>query len=87
VTGVVSIPTPLPRTIVRLVKRGLRGSLGDTVWKLFVIMLLLAAGYVLASLGVLGAAISGVILATLLTKPVRKTVLDIWNRNFWVFRT
>lgn len=86
-TDVVSIPTPVPRTLIRLIKRGFTGALGDTLWKLTVVGVLLLAAYVLASLGVVGGAISGVILGTLVAEPVRKAVADVWNRNFWVFRT
>jgi len=83
----VSIPTPVPRTIIRLFRRATSGTLGDILWKTLVVTVLLAAAYALASLGVVGAAISGMVLSTLAAEPVRKTVSDVWNRNFWVFRT
>lgn len=83
----VSIPTPIPKTLVRVTKRAFRGAAFDIIWKLFVATILILAAYSLAMLGVVGAAISGVILASLFTEPVRRSIVDVWNRNFWVFRT
>ncbi|PCR88692.1 hypothetical protein CP557_21935 [Natrinema ejinorense] len=83
----VSIPTPIPKTLVRVVRRGFSGSVLDILWKLGVVTVLVMAAYALALLGVVGAAISGVILASLVTEPVRNAIRDVWNRNFWVFRT
>ncbi|QCW05232.1 hypothetical protein [Natrinema pallidum] len=83
----VRIPTLIPKTLVRLTRQALSGTVLDTLWRLFVVALLAVAAYALASLGMFGAAISGVILGTLVTEPAQNAVRDVWNRNFWVFRT
>ncbi len=81
------IPTPIPESLVRLTKRAFTGRWADTLWKLGVLVFLFAIGLALLSAGVVGAIVGGIVLGTLLNDTVRSGVSDLWNRNFWVFRT
>lgn len=73
----------IPRAIGRGIRRVLSGTLGDILWKLFVLTLVLALGYILvAAGGVFGAVIGAALIGTLINDDVRRTVSDLWNRNW-----
>lgn len=81
----VSIPTPVPKTLVRTTRRLFSGAALDTLWKLFVVAVLVLLASMLAMMGVIGGAVAGVIIGSLISETVRKAIKDVWNRNFWVF--
>lgn len=83
----VSIPTPIPKSLVRAKKGILSGPVIDTVWKLFIATLFLIVGIALAAAGPLGIVVAGLLLGSLLNETVNQAIADIWNRNFWVFKT
>lgn len=83
----VKIPTPVPESVVNSVRGVFSGGIINILWKLFVVVLLVVAAYLLALLGFFGAAIAGMLLASLISDDVRAFVSDLWNRNFWVWRT
>lgn len=80
------IPTPIPKSLVRLTKRAFTGRTLDTIWKAGVLVLLFVVGLGFLAAGPVGYLVGGIILATLLDDAVRNAVRDLWNRNFWVFR-
>jgi hypothetical protein len=81
------IPTPIPKSLVRLTRRAFSGRVLETLWKLGVLVVLVVVGLGLYAAGTIGVLVGGVILASLITEPVQNAVSDLWNRNFWVFRT
>lgn len=83
----VRIPTPIPKSLARLFKQAFRGALSETIWKLAVLVVLFVVGIALYAAGTVGYLVGGVILASLITEPVQNAISDLWNRNFWVFKT
>ncbi len=81
------IPTPVPKSLVKRTRRAFDGPLGDTLWKAGVSALFLTIAYILALAGPVGLLVGGIVLGSLLDDTVRSAVSDVWNRNFWVFRT
>ncbi len=81
------IPTPIPKSLVQRTKRAFSGRALDTLWKLGVLVFLFIVGIALLSAGIVGYLVGGIVLATLFDEAVRNAVSDLWNRNFWVFRT
>jgi len=59
-----------------------RGSLLDIAWKLFVVLLFAGLSALLLAAGPYGAAVGGILLGTLLSEEVRKSVADIWYRRW-----
>jgi len=79
----VSVPLPgVPQSWKAKGKQFLSGSLLDLAWKLFVLLLFAILSALLLSAGPYGAAIGGILLGTLLSEEVRKTVGDIWYRRW-----
>lgn len=72
----------LPESVKRTLGRVTSGSIGDILWKLFVIVLLTIAAIALLSTGPFGAAVGGLLLGTLLSDDVRAFVGDLWNRRW-----
>lgn len=82
----VRIPTPIPKSLVSIIRRAFRGPWTDTLWKAFVSVLFLTVGVALVFIGPIGYLVGGIVLGSLLTDTVRSTVSDVWNRNFWAFK-
>jgi len=77
------VPIPLvPETWQEKAGEFARGSLLDIVWKLFVVLLFAALSALLLAAGPYGAAVGGILLGTLLSDEVRKSVADIWYRRW-----
>lgn len=82
------IPTPLPKSAVESISRAVRDeTVVDLVWRAFVVVLFILLIWAIASANVLGFLIGGILLGALLREDVRAFVADVWNRNFWVWRT
>jgi|APHM01.1.fsa_nt_gi hypothetical protein len=80
------IPTPVPQSLVDWLGRVLSGSLADLLWKGLVAIVLILAVYALANLGVFGAIVGSIIAFSLVEPRVRSILVDLWTRNFWVWR-
>jgi len=72
----------IPRTVKQKFGAITRGSIGDTLWKLFVVAVLLTIGLGLVALGPIGAVVGGILIATLVSDDVRAFVDDVWNRRW-----
>lgn len=80
----VSIPTPIPDSVVESFRAVWRGSIGDTIWKVSIVVGLSLLGYVLiVTLGVLGGFVGGILLSSLIEDDIREAVKDVWNRDFY----
>jgi ABC-type nitrate/sulfonate/bicarbonate transport system permease component len=83
------VPTPIPESVVEDTKRFFSGGVADVLWKVFVV----AVGTVLLGLilalnpGFFVAALVGMVLSVVFSDNIRAFVSDVWNRNFWVWRT
>ncbi|MFW5956758.1 MAG: hypothetical protein ACOCQY_05080 [Halorhabdus sp.] len=77
-----SIPLPIPETWQENAGQVARGSLLDIAWKLFVIVAVMLLAVALVSLGPIGAGIGSILLWTLLSEEVRKTLSDVWHRRW-----
>jgi len=80
------VPTPIPKSLISLIGRSFRGSTGDTLWKLLMLVVFITIAYLLAALGTMGALIAAIIVGSLVAEPVQNAISDIWNRDFWVFK-
>jgi hypothetical protein len=77
-----SIPTPVPQSTWERLKQIGRGSLFDTLWKAFVILVTILLVGTIASLGVVGGVVAFAIIGSLLSENVRNAYRDILDRNF-----
>jgi len=71
-----------PQSVKQTLARFASGSIGDILWKLFVLAFLAAAAIGLVSLGPAGAAVGGLLIGILLSDDVRSFVSDLWNRRW-----
>lgn len=84
----VSVPTPAPESTVDRLKRTLGGRPADIVWAIFVTGLLVGLGVLLVAVGgVAGAAVGAIALASIFSEAVREAIVDVYARDFWVWRT
>ncbi|MUV87022.1 hypothetical protein GJ631_10695 [Natronomonas sp. CBA1123] len=83
------IPTPIPESVVKDTKRFFAGGWGDILWKAFVVVVggLLLAFILALNPGFFVAALVGMVLSVVFSDNIRAFVSDVWNRNFWVWRT
>jgi uncharacterized membrane protein YfcA len=73
----------VPRSVWRSLRSVFSGTVGDVVWKVFILSLLGAIAYLLvAAGGVLGAFVGATLLATLWEDDVRAAVANVLNRNW-----
>lgn len=72
----------IPRSVAQGFRRILSGTLGDVLWKLFILGLLVLVGIALLSMGAVGGVIGGILLGTLLADDVREFINDLWNRRW-----
>jgi len=73
---------PFPRSTWSTIKSALSGSLLGLVWGALVTVVLIIIFYILISLGPLGTAIAGLLIASLLSSTVRKAVRDVYARRW-----
>jgi hypothetical protein len=81
------IPTLIPESIVRWMRAVASGPLFDTLWK----MLILAAAvlvilYMFAVGGPIVGGIAGILLFVIASDRIRQLFIDIYERNFWMWR-
>lgn len=78
----------IPRSLVRTLRRYWTQSLIDRLWQLFVIVVALFL-IILGSrnYGILAALALGVLFSAIFADDVRQLWSDIWNRNFWMWRS
>jgi len=76
------VRVPIPRSLWSSLTSALSGSLFNVVWGALVTVALLVLFYILVSLGPLGAAIAGMLVATLLSSNVRRAVRDVYRREW-----
>lgn len=81
------IPTPVPESIIGNLRQFFSGGVIDVLWKLLVAVFLAVLAYTLLSMGLIGGVIGGILIGALLTDDVRAFAIDLWDRNFWVWRT
>lgn len=72
----------IPRSVAQSTRRLFAGTLGDVLWKLFILGLLVLVGIALLSMGAVGGVIGGILLGTLLADDVRAFISDLWNRRW-----
>lgn len=82
------IPTPIPESVATKARSYASEPLLDMLWKLF---LVIVGGSILygamASGGVLVSAIAGIGIFVFISDDIEQAAKDIWNRNFWVWKT
>ena len=77
------VPIPfVPETWQEKAGQFARGSVLDITWKLFVLLLFAGLSALLLAAGPYGAAVGGILLGTLLSDEVRKSVADVWYRRW-----
>lgn len=81
------IRTLIPETIPNTLGAIAGGAWSDTVWKILVILGTVLAAALFVASGPFGAAIGGILLATIFSERVRKIYGDIYRREFWIWRT
>lgn len=72
----------IPRSLWADLADFLSGSIVDILWKLFLVVVVGAIVIALASLGVVGAILAFIILASLISDAVRDNLSDLWNRRW-----
>lgn len=83
----VKIPTLIPESLVESLGNIWSGSFGDTLWKATIAIVLASFAYLLlVTFGALGGFIGAILLSALIEDDIRAAVVDIWNRDFWVFK-
>ncbi len=79
----VDIPTPIPESFIESLRAVWAGSLGDTLWKLAISVLIITlAVALLFNFGVIGGFVGAILLSALLEDDIRDAVVDVWNRDF-----
>jgi CRISPR/Cas system endoribonuclease Cas6 (RAMP superfamily) len=79
----VDIPTPIPESVVESLGNIWAGSLGDTLWKLSIsILIVIGALALLINFGIVGGFVGTILLSALLEDDIRDAVVDFWNRDF-----
>ena len=82
----VKIPTLIPESFVSTLGDLFSGGVFDILWKLFVGFLLVVLILALSQLGILGALIGSALFGVLFQDDVRAFVVDVWRRDFWVWK-
>jgi len=72
----------IPETVTDWVSNVTSGSVFDLVWKLFVLVFVVVAAALLASLGTVGAVFAFAMLAALIGEYPRQLVRNVWNREW-----
>jgi hypothetical protein len=73
----------VPAAVGDWIRGLLSGSLGDVLWKLLVLTVLVGIAFVLlVAMGGFAAAVGGILLATLVSDDVRALVANVWHRNW-----
>lgn len=81
------IPTLIPQHLRDWVGGLFSGPVLDVLWRLFLIALGAVVIYAMvASPYFLATFVAGIILTTFLADDIQQAALDVWNRNFWVWR-
>lgn len=75
--------TPFPESLVESIQNEMTGSWFDTIWKIFVLMLLVGFVYLLASLGIVGGVIAFIIIGAVARNWIKNVITDLWNRELW----
>jgi len=81
------IPTPIPESFVKSFSDLLSGTVLNVLWKVAISALFVVLIYLLAQMGIFGALVAGALFSSLFQDDVRAFVIDVWQREFWVFRT
>jgi 4-amino-4-deoxy-L-arabinose transferase-like glycosyltransferase len=72
----------VPQWAKRKYTRLKSGSVGDTLWKLFVLVVIAAVGVGLMATGPVGYLVGGLLITMLVSEDIRALVSDIWNRRW-----
>lgn len=76
--------TPLPESTGQRLVTFFQGPVGLTLWRLFLLALLVALVYALAVPGgIFAAFIAGTLLSVLFGDDIAAAVRDLWDMNFW----
>lgn len=82
------IPTPIPESWASSTKRWFRQSVPLMVWRLLLLLGLVVLFVAASTNGsVLIATMLGIAVSYIFADDIRKTWADLWNLNFWVWRT
>ena len=77
------ILTPIPKSVLGFVRAAKRGPWLLTLWRVFLLIVLLSvAGILVAQGGVLAGFVAAVILSILFSSAVKSVVNDLWDANF-----
>ena len=83
----VRIPTLIPESFITSLRSVFSGGVIDILWKVSIAVLITAFAYILlAAFGVIGGFFGAILLSALIEDDIRAAVVDVWNRDFWVFR-
>lgn len=78
-----TIPTPIPKSLVRMVRQAHKGSWLLTVWRAFLVLLVFLAAIVVVGIGgPVAGVIAFLLISALISDAVRDVVSDLWNANF-----
>jgi len=72
----------IPRSAKRKLSGFVSGSIGDVLWKLFIVTVVGLMGIGLVLMGPVGAVIGGLLITTLLSDDIRTLVADLWYRRW-----
>lgn len=80
---------PIPKSTVKSIGRIFSGPLLEIAWRLLVITTGLTLLYALAvsSSGFFVVFLVGTTLSIVFSDDIRQFILDVYRRNFWVWRT
>lgn len=85
------IPTPIPESTAERLSSIARGPILDLLWKVLVTVVVVGIALTLAAaggaIGLVGGVLAIIVLSIVLERPLTEAFRDIWNRNFWVWRT
>lgn len=72
----------IPRSAKQKLGRFTSGSIGNVLWKLFIVSVVGLIGIGLVLMGPVGAVIGGLLITTLVSDDIRTLVADLWYRRW-----
>lgn len=83
------VPTPIPETVVRGVRRFFTGPVVEVLWRGLVLSAFVTILYVLLLMdpGILLSFVITAVLGVVFSGYLRGIAIDVWRRDFWVFKT
>lgn len=77
------IQTPIPMSVVTWGQNVTDGSFRLTVWRVSLLVVLFAFATILATSGIIGWIVAGIIFSIMLSDAIKQIFRDLWDANFW----